>query len=307
MRKAMQNYPRLQLIITMLVFGTIGTFARFIDMPSSMICLGRAFFAALTLLVAVALGVQTLDKEAIKRNIGWLVLSSFLMCFNWICQFEAYKYTTIATSTLCYYMQPVFYMLGGAIVLKEKLTGKKIICMLIAFAGMILVSGVLQTGLHLSELRGVIFAVTGGFFYAMVVLVNKYMKDIAPINTTVMQMIMVTVIMIPYNLATGAAADARITAVGVICLLTLGIVHTGICYVYYFGAVNRLSAQTVGILNSYLFTRMFWKENKNAIAIAKEKKNEKDYDYEENCCDDCGCIDDCFLCGICTGGHHEFV
>ena len=243
------NKSRLQLIFTMLLFGTIGTLSRFINMPSSLICLGRAFFGVIMILILLAIHREKPDSEAIRRNKWWLLLSSTLMCCNWICQFEAFKYTTIATSTLCYYMQPVFYIVAGAIVLHEKLTAKKLACVAVAFFGMILVSGVLQTGLHVSELKGVIFGVAGGFFYAMVVLINKYMKDISPVNTTIVQMILVSVIMMPYSAATGAFSAVSLTATGIICLLALGLLHTGIGYIIYFDAVNKLPAQTVGILS----------------------------------------------------------
>ena len=242
------NRSRLQLIFSMLLFGTIGTLARYINMPSSIICLGRAFFGVITILILLGARKEKPDAEAIRRNIWWLLLSSTLMCCNWICQFEAYKYTTIAAATLCYYMQPVFYILAGAVVLREKLTTKKVACVAAAFCGMILVSGVLQIGFHISELKGAVFGVTGGFFYAMVVLINKYMKDISPVNTTIMQLALVSVIMLPYSAATGAFSEVNVTLIGVICLLILGVLHTGIGYIIYFDAVNKLPAQTVGIL-----------------------------------------------------------
>lgn len=243
------NRSRLQLIFSMLLFGTIGTLARFINMPSSIICLGRAFFGVITILILLSARREKPDSEAIRRNFWWLLLSSTLMCCNWICQFEAYKYTTIAAATLCYYMQPVFYILAGTIVLREKLTAKKAACVAVAFCGMILVSGVLQIGFHISELKGAVFGVTGGFFYAMVVLINKYMKDISPVNTTIIQLALVSVIMLPYSAATGAFSEVNVTLTGVICLLILGVLHTGIGYIIYFDAVNKLPAQTVGILS----------------------------------------------------------
>ena len=249
----MQNrdaaHARLQLIFTMLLFGTIGTLSRYIDMPSSMICLGRAFFGVIIILAVLALRGQRLDTEAIRRNAGWLTLSSVFMCVNWICQFEAFRYTTIAAATLCYYMQPVFYILAAAIVLKEHLTVRRLLCVAVAFGGMVLVSGVLQTGFHLSELKGAMFGVAGGFFYAMVVLINKYMKDISPVDTTTVQLALVSVIMLPYSAVTGAFGQVNVTTTGIICLLVLGFLHTGIGYVIYFDAVNRLPAQTVGILS----------------------------------------------------------
>ena len=240
---------KINLLFTIMLFGTIGTLSRFINMPSSVICLGRAFFGVIIILAVITLRRERPDYEAIKRNIGWLTLSSFLMCANWICQFEAFKYTTIATSTLCYYMQPVFYILAAAVVLRERLSARKIVCVIIAFCGMILVSGVLQTGLHFSEMRGVLFGVSGGFFYAMVVLINKYMKDISPMNTVIVQLAMVSLIMLPYSALTGAFREVSITMTGIICLLVLGFLHTGIGYIIYFDAVNRLPAQTVGIMS----------------------------------------------------------
>ena len=233
----------------MMLFGTIGTLSRFIDMPSSIICLGRAACGVLIILLYLLIRGERPDYDAIGRNAGWLCLSSVMLCANWICQFEAFKYTTIATSTLCYYMQPVFYILAAAVVLKEKLSAKKMICIAVAFCGMILVSGVIQTGFHISELKGVIFAVSGGFFYAMVVLINKYMKDISTVDTTIVQLLLVTVIMTPYSALTGAFAEAHVTTVGIICLVVLGLLHTGIAYIIYFDAVNKLPAQTVGILS----------------------------------------------------------
>lgn len=268
------NRSRLQLLFTMLLFGTIGTLSRYINMPSSIICFGRAFFGVITILILLTARRERPDTEAIRRNIGWLILSSVFMCTNWICQFEAFKYTTIATSTLCYYMQPVFYILAGAVVLKERLTVKKLTCVGVAFCGMILVSGVLQTGLHISELKGVIFGVSGGFFYAMVVLINKYMKDISPVNTTVMQLALVSVIMLPYSAATGAFSEVSITATGIICLIILGVLHTGIGYIIYFDAVNKLPAQTVGILSyidpveAVLLSAFFLREPINIYTVA---------------------------------------
>ncbi len=263
----MARSSRLQYIITMMLFGTIGTLSRFIDMPSSIICLGRAFVGALILAIYLGLSKNNLDKDAIKRNIGWLALSSASMCVNWVCQFEAFKYTTVATGTLCYYMQPIFFIIMSAIVLKEKVAFRKWMCVLVAFAGMIMVSGVLQVGFNLSELKGALYGIAGGFFYAVVVLINKYMKDISTIDTTVMQMSIVTVIMIPYTLATDAYSAISISTVGIICLLTLGIVHTGIAYVFYFDSVNKMPASTVGILSyidpveACLLSALFLKEN----------------------------------------------
>lgn len=62
------NKARLQLIFTMLLFGTIGTLSRYINMPSSLICLGRAFFGVIMILLLLAARKERPDREAIGRN-----------------------------------------------------------------------------------------------------------------------------------------------------------------------------------------------------------------------------------------------
>lgn len=240
---------RIELIITLVVFGTIGIMSRFINMPSSVICLGRALIGAIIIAIYLGFSNKRLDITAIKHNFPWLLLSSTMMCLNWVCQFEAFKYTTIATATLCYYMQPIFYMIAGVLVLKETLRRTRRLAILVAFTGMILVSGVLDVGFKFSELKGAIFGIVGGFFYAMVVLINKYIKDIGPVDTTITQLGLVTILMIPYTILSGGFTGLSPSTLGIVCLIILGLFHTGISYIVYFDAVNKLPAKTVGILS----------------------------------------------------------
>ena len=58
--------------------------------------------------------------------------------FNWMLLFEAYRYTTIAVATLCYYMAPVLLIAFSPLLFKEKLTGRQIVCVLLAALGMVL-------------------------------------------------------------------------------------------------------------------------------------------------------------------------
>ena len=45
--------PRLKLILTMMLFGTIGLFSRFNDLPASMTSCGRAILGALVILLSL--------------------------------------------------------------------------------------------------------------------------------------------------------------------------------------------------------------------------------------------------------------
>lgn len=95
----------------MVIFGTIGIFVRYIPLPSSFIAVMRGFVGALFVLLFLFLKKSSPDKKAISKNLRMLVLSDAFIGINWILLFEAYHYTTVATATLCYYMQPIFVIL----------------------------------------------------------------------------------------------------------------------------------------------------------------------------------------------------
>ena len=173
----MKNYhQRLALLAAMTIFGTIGVFRRFIPLPSGAIALVRAVIGALVLLGFLLLKRQKLSTLAIRRNFLPLLLSGVCLGFNWVLLFEAYKYTSVAVATLAYYMAPILLIFAAPFFLGERLTPKKGLCAAGALFGMVLVSGVLETGIgNAKELRGIVMGLVAAVLYAAIVLMNKKM------------------------------------------------------------------------------------------------------------------------------------
>jgi len=246
----MANKAKLELIASMFIFGTIGIFVRYIPLPSSMIALVRGFVGAFFVLLFVYLRKSKVDKGAIRKNFVMFALSGAFIGINWILLFESYNYTTVATATLCYYMQPIFVILASPFLLKEKLTVKKVVCVAVALLGMVFVSGVLQTGIPaLSEAKGILYGLGAACFYATVVLMNKKITDINAYDKTIMQLGMGAIVLTPYVMLTQnfSAATISMTPKLWLLLLFVGLVHTGVAYVLYFDALKDLKAQTVAI------------------------------------------------------------
>jgi len=237
------------LVASMLIFGTIGIFRRHIDLPSSVIAMLRGFIGTAFLLVFIRLRGQRLSLADIKKNLVKLVASGVVMGFNWILLFEAYRYTSVATATLCYYMAPIIMMLVSPVLLKERLTKKKIVCMLLALTGMIPVSGVLEAGFHVSELRGVLLGLGAAVLYAAVVLTNKTITDIGAYDKTIVQLAAAAVSLTPYVLLTENVQAIQLTGVSLWMMLLVGMLHTGFTYALYFGCTKHLSAQTLAIVS----------------------------------------------------------
>ena len=247
---AVFSNPLLQLSLSMFIFGTIGIFVRHIPFPSSVIALARGGIGMLFLLLVVVLSKQKLSASDIRRNLLPLCLSGFFLGFNWILLFEAYRYTTVATATLCYYLAPVFVILVSPLILKEKLTAKKLICVAVALLGMVFVSGVLETGLpSAGEGKGILFGIAAAAFYASVVLCNKHIHDISSYDMTIMQLGIATVVLLPYTLLTESIGDLQFTAAALGMLLFVAIVHTGVAYALYFSSMQGLSSHTIAIFS----------------------------------------------------------
>ncbi len=252
MVSAKENKAKIQLLTAMVIFGTIGIFRRYIPLPSGMVAMTRGFIGTLFLVLVIKLQGMKIDVQAIKRNLLVLVVSGVLIGFNWILLFEAYQYTTVATATLCYYMAPIIVTFASAVLFKERLTTTKTVCALVALGGMVFVSGVLDAGFSgMAEMKGVLLGLGAAVFYATVILMNKTLKGVEAFDKTLVQLGSAAVVLLPYVLLAEDVGRVRFTPLMVVMLIVVGVVHTGIAYALYFGAMGVLKAQTIALF-SYL-------------------------------------------------------
>lgn len=237
----------INIVTALVIFGSIGIFRNFIPFPSSVISFARGLIGTLFLLVMVLLQKRPMDKKGMKENFKILALSGTLIGINWVFLFEAYRFTTVAVATMALYMQPTFVILASPFVLGEKLSLKKLFFAFIAILGMVLVSGILKTGLE--GTKGIAFGLIAASLYATVIILNKFIKtNIEPYEKTIIQLLFATLIVMPYIFMTEDVTTLEFTPMIILMLLIVGSVHTGIAYSLYFSALERLPAQTIALL-----------------------------------------------------------
>ena len=166
-----ENRPALlMLTASMVIWGTLGIFRRYIPLSSGMLAFVRGAVGAAFLLVWLALRRQPVRWSFPRRILLLLLFSGALIGVNWMLLFEAYNYTSVATATLCYYMAPVLVILASPLVLRESLPLRKILCVIVALAGMFFVSGAADGGLPgAGEARGIACGLAAAVLYASVV------------------------------------------------------------------------------------------------------------------------------------------
>lgn len=238
---------RLMLCLSMAVFGTLGLFTRNIPVTSGELALYRAVLASLLLGGYFAVTRQKLDLKAIRKELPLLLLSGALMGINWILLFQAYRYTTVSVATLIYYFAPLIVTVVSTFLFREKLTGKQIFCFAMSTVGLVLIVGIGDLGS--TSPKGVLFGLGAACFYASVVLLNKFIKNVGGIQRTLLQFLAAIVVLTPYVAVTSGFHLEVLDATGWICLLVVGLIHTGIMYCLYFTSVQHLPGQEVSILS----------------------------------------------------------
>jgi len=241
--------PKVMLSVSMAIFGTIGLFARNIAVSSGELALYRAILAVVLLLIYMLVTKQRIDFKAIKKEIPLLLISGMAVGLNWVLLFQAYRYTTISVATLSYYFAPVIVTVVCPFLFKEKLTVKQIICFVMSTVGIVLITGLGNVGESGTDGIGIMFGLGAAVFYAIAVLLNKFIRNVGGIHRTFLQFIAAIIILVPYVAVTSGCSLGQLDALGWGCLLFVGFIHTGITYCMYFSSLKDMKGQEAAILS----------------------------------------------------------
>ena len=240
---------KLMLSAAMVIFGTLGVFTRNIGVTSGELALYRAVLASVLIgFYLVFIKKSGLNLKNAGRELPLLLASGIAMGINWILLFQAYRYTTISAATLSYYFAPVIVTVASPLLFHERLTAKQIVCFVMSTLGMVLIIGT-GGGEETVGLTGILFGLGAAVFYAAVILLNKFIKNVAGIQRTILQMLAAVVTLLPYVAVSSGFNLNLLDGTGWACLLTVGLFHTGITYCLYFSALKDLTGQEAAILS----------------------------------------------------------
>ena len=240
---------RIQLIVCMVCFGTISLFVKGIALSPTEIALYRAAIACGVLLIYLLATGRLKNLRMGPGTFALLFLSGAAMGFNWIFLFTAYRYTTVALSTLAYYFSPSLVVIFSLILFREPLSLRQILCFLGSTAGLVLIVGLRGGGS--SDGTGLLFGLLAALLYTVVVLCNKRAGAVDGVTRTWVQLAAATAVLVPYVALTGGFHIGSLDLTGWGNLLVIGVGFTGLLYTVYFSAISVLPGQHAAVL-SYL-------------------------------------------------------
>lgn len=241
---------RFQFILSMALFGSIGLVVRHIHLPSSEIALLRGLIGSLFLFLALIAMKQELHWALLKKNAKFIIISSCALSGNWIFLFQAFKHTTIANAVLCYYFAPVFLILLSRLVLGERISLRKAACIACALLGIgfIVNHGRAGAGGH-QHLLGIASGLAAAAMYAILMVTNKFIRNLGGLETTLAQLGLTTLLLFPCVLVAGDLRPFAVASPMFLWVFVLGLVHTGIGFHLFFSGMRHLAGQTIAALS----------------------------------------------------------
>jgi len=237
----------LQLILAMIIWGTLGLFVLKSGLGSIDIAFFRCFIGALIL--AVYCGCQGLfSKQYLKRETSIpIVCGGIFIVLNWILLFESFKYASITLGNVSYYMQPVFLLFLARFFFNETISIVKGFFILVTITGVLLTIDLSsQTiAINYSELYGVLCALLAGFFYSLATIIAKKIKNVSAPMMTFMQLLVGMIILLPLASLNTLHFSWNI----LFYIVILGVIHTVLAFILYYQAVTQLPTDKIAVIS----------------------------------------------------------
>ncbi|WP_100403851.1 DMT family transporter [Bacillus sp. FJAT-42315] len=121
--------------------STSAIFVKLADAPAAITAFYRLFFATLILLPFLLVNKKNREelRSLSKKQWGLGLLSGLFLAAHYVLWFESLNYTSVASSTVIVTLQPLFSMVGGYFLFKERFSKGAIFGFLVAIAGSIVI------------------------------------------------------------------------------------------------------------------------------------------------------------------------
>ena len=239
------------IIIAGLFWGSMGIFVHHLNglgFTSVQVACLRLVTAGILFAVILLIKDPKGFKIKVKDIPLFLALGLVSILFFTCCYFTAIRLMTMSTAAILLYTSPIWVMILAVIFLKEKLTARKVIALVLAFAGCVLVSGF---GGKVT-LPGILVGLGSGLGYGLYSIFGSFaLRKYSPFTVTCYTFLIAGLGSIavsdPADLFSKiASADNRLALAGFVLLTA--VVTAVIPFLFYTLGLNRTTAGRAAVL-----------------------------------------------------------
>ena len=180
-------------ILAGLMFGSSGIFVRTLTqngIDQTTLLFLRLSLAIIPIAIAIILTDRKLFKAELKDIPLFLVCAICMVGLN-LCYNESMNTVPLSLAAVLLSIAPIYVLIFAYVLFREKITSKKVICMVLAILGCVLMTGVLESDLSSIPLFGILSGIGAGLFWAIYLMASK--KSIEDGNHTYTILIYCTV------------------------------------------------------------------------------------------------------------------
>lgn len=252
MKKGNIKIGILLIILAACFWGSMGIFVRKLGeygFSSIQIVSIRITIAALVFCIILLIKERTgfrISPRDIPLFLG-LGLGSIL--FFTVCYFSAIAIMSLSTAAILLYTSPIWIMLMSMLFFHEKMNSRKLVALVLAFTGCVLVSGISGDGMTVT---GILLGLGAGFGYGLysilgTIALRKYSPYTVTTYTFVVAAIGSWIICQPADLISKFKAAGSPSGLLLFCILT-AILTAVIPFLFYTLGLRTVEAGRAGIL-----------------------------------------------------------
>jgi RarD protein len=203
---------------------------------------------AIALLLVIAL-FQKRDFSINLKSHAYILILAMIAVFHLWIQVTGLKYTTASNTGWIIGTAPIFMAVLGLIFFKEKLNILKILGIIIATFGLLLLVGKGNpTNIDLIQNKGDLLVLSSAFTWGIYSMVNKKISlNYSPLMTILYLFIMMAIIIVPLTVNnTSIRSVVHLSGIGWLSILFLGLLCSGVSYVIWAYALREMESAKVG-------------------------------------------------------------
>lgn len=252
MEKARRNIGPALILLAGCFWGSMGIFVRRLadyGFSSIQIVAIRVTLAALIFCILLLIRDPAGFRISVKDIPLFLGLGFGSILFFTVCYFTAITMMPLSTAAILLYTSPIWIMLMSVLFFREKLTGRKLLALALAFAGCVLVSGVSGEGMTLT---GLLVGLGSGIGYGLysilgTVALRRYSPYTVTTYTFAFAALGAWLICRPAEMLAKFAAAPNLPGLVFFCFLT-ALVTAVIPFLAYTLGLQTVEASRAGIL-----------------------------------------------------------
>lgn len=250
----MKKLAPLLVLTAGVLWGCMGIYVRVMN-AAGLFTMNIVFLRALVTSIMLGILFLIFDRSMLKIRLKdfWCFIGTGLLSivfFNF-CYFKAITVTSLAVACILMYTAPIIVMVLSFFLFKEKFTGRKVIALVMTFAGCVLVTGVLTDSGNVTP-RGILLGLGAGLGYALYSIFSKFALERGYHSLTINFYTFLVAAVGSLFLSTPGEA-LRISLVdpktGLVCLM-LGVFGTVIPYLTYTLGLKYMDNGRASILAS---------------------------------------------------------